>query len=269
MSQQRPRLNKFQAELIHINKGNANFEKWVVLPDIHRPFHNKVLWDKVIRCLYDMGKSLTGVVLAGDYLDLYTLGSYNDNSLRNLRNITLGSEYADGNQGLDELDYLQCKKVYIYGNHEDRYFRTVEKGDNAKYGDALKSPTEALRLRERGYEVLENWKDDTYTVGAYLDVMHGVYTTVHSAKKHLDMTGHSCMFGHSHRVQMYRNGDKASFNIGTLCNIWDNCFGYTGRLARMQWSNGFATVIVDSNGFYYADQINIYNDKFYCNGKLY
>lgn len=220
----------------------------------------------------DQRKSITGVVIAGDFLDLYTLGSYNENSLYNLRHLSLDDEYESGNDGLDELESVLpkgAKKHYLWGNHCDRYNREVAKGDRAKYGTALMSPTDALRLRERGYKVYENWMDDYVTLGKHLDVFHGVYVGPNAARKHLEKTGHSCMFGHSHLIQSYRTGERASYNIGTLADIWGKGFKYCPRLRRLEWANGFAQVFIDSHGRFYVDQISVYNDSFFANGKLY
>ena len=270
----RPRLNTFEYGLIKNHK-NPTMQKWLVLPDVHRPFHNKILWDKIIKYISDNKQNIYGIVLSGDYLDLFTLGSYNENSLKNLTGITLESEYDDGIKGLDELDNAlgkykkSCKKYFLYGNHEDRYFREVAKGDNAKYGNSLLSPTEALRLRERGYEVKENWKDDFFTLGSYLDVIHGFYCGIHTAKKHLDMTHKSVMFGHTHRVQMYRHGDKAAYNIGWLGDVKNKVYNYMQRFQKDLWANGFAEVYINDDGNYYVNQISIYNDCFFINGKMY
>jgi len=253
----------------------SKVQKWLILPDVHRPFHNKVLWDKIMAYIGDNKNNIYGIVLSGDYMDMFTLGSYNADSLKNLTGITLESEYDDALRGLDEIDNAlkdkkhSCKKVYIYGNHEDRYFREVAKGDNAKYGSALQSPIKALRLREKGYEVLTNWKDDFYTLGEHLDIMHGVYCGIHTAKKHLDMTMRSVMFGHTHRVQMFRQGDSASFNIGWLGDAKSSAYNYMPRMQKLVWSNGFAEVFINDIGDFYVNQISIYNDCFLINGKMY
>jgi hypothetical protein len=76
-----------------------------------------------------MGTDLYGICLAGDYLDLYTLGSYNSMSLGLLEGIDLGYEYEDGLNGLIELQSALpdgCKKLFLYGNHEDRYFNLAQ-----------------------------------------------------------------------------------------------------------------------------------------------
>lgn len=63
---------------------NKTLQRWLVVSDVHRPFHNQILWQKLLRLISELGTNLHGIVLAGDYLDLYTLGSYNAESLANL-----------------------------------------------------------------------------------------------------------------------------------------------------------------------------------------
>jgi predicted phosphodiesterase len=269
-------LKKYQDYLDSIrpatNRNLVKLEKWIVISDVHRPFHNKVLWSKVLKLIKDMGTGLHGIVVAGDYLDLYTLGSYNTESLANLSGLTLQDEYIDGLQGIDELEQVlhkKAKKVYLYGNHEDRYFRHIKEKDNAKYGGALLNPVEALYLNEKNWTVLTDWQSDYFTLGEHLDVIHGIYTSVHSAKTHLDKTGHSVMFGHTHRVQCYHTGNKASYNIGGLYDINSKGFTYMPRLQRQMWANGFALVNINDNGEFYVEQINVWNDCFLAEGKMY
>ena len=248
------------------------FERWVVVTDVHRPFHNQILWSKLMRLINDMGTTLTGVVLGGDYLDLFTLSSHNAESMGSLMGMTLQDEYLDGIQGIDEIEQAGHKgmiKKFLYGNHEDRYFRHVNEKDNAKYGGALVNPVEALRLTERGWDVKTNWKDDYFTLGEHLDVIHGIYTSVHSAKTHLDKTGHSVIFGHTHRVQCFHSGNKAAFNIGGLFDMNSRGFKYMPRFQRNVWANGFAIVNVSDSGEYWVEQINIWNNKFLANGRMY
>jgi predicted phosphodiesterase len=247
-------------------------EKWLVVSDVHRPFHNKVLWSKLLQLIKDLGSSLYGFVLAGDYLDLYTLGSYNTESLANLSGLTLQDEYIDGLEGMDDLNKAlrkDCKKYFLFGNHEDRYFRHIKEKDNAKYGGALLNPVEALYLHEKGWEVKTDWMSDYFTLGDHLDVIHGIYTSVNAAKTHLDKTQHSVMFGHTHRVQCFHNGNKAAYNIGGLYDIKSKGFNYMQRLQRETWANGFAIVNINDDGEFYVEQVNVWADKFLAEGKIY
>jgi len=247
-------------------------EKWLVVSDVHRPFHNKALWSKLLQLIKDLGGSLYGIVLAGDFLDLYTLGSYNSESLANLSGLTLQDEYIDGLEGMDDLNKVlrkNAKKYFLFGNHEDRYFRHIKEKDNAKYGGALLNPIEALYLNENGWEVKTDWISDYFTLGEHLDVIHGIYTSVHSAKTHLDKTNHSVMFGHTHRVQCYHSGNKAAYNIGGLYDIKSKGFSYMPRLQRQTWANGFAIVNINDEGEFYVEQVNVWNDCFLAEGKMY
>jgi predicted phosphodiesterase len=250
---------------------DKSLQRWIVISDVHRPFHNQKLWNKLLQLINDMGSSLYGIVIAGDYLDLYTLGSYNNESLANLSNITLQDEYLDGLQGIDEINsaFKGAKKLFLFGNHEDRYFRHIKEKDNAKYGGALINPIEALYLHERGWITKTDWQSDYFTLGKHLDIVHGVYTSIHAAKAHLDKTQHSVMFGHTHRVQCFHQGNRAAFNIGGLYDIKSKGFNYMPRFQRQLWANGFALVNVTDNGDFYVEQVNVWADKFLANGKMY
>jgi len=250
---------------------DKSLQRWLVISDVHRPFHNQTLWNKLLQLVNDMGSSLYGIVIAGDYLDLYTLGSYNNESLANLSNITLQDEYLDGLQGIDEINsaFKGAKKLFLFGNHEDRYFRHIKEKDNAKYGGALINPVEALYLHERGWITKTDWQSDYFTLGKHLDIVHGVYTSIHAAKAHLDKTQHSVIFGHTHRVQCFHQGNRAAFNIGGLYDIKSKGFNYMPRFQRQLWANGFALVNVTDNGDFYVEQVNVWADKFLANGKMY
>jgi predicted phosphodiesterase len=250
---------------------DKSLQRWIVISDVHRPFHNQTLWNKLLQLINDMGSSLYGIVIAGDYLDLYTLGSYNNESLANLSNITLQDEYIDGLQGIDEINsaFKGAKKLFLFGNHEDRYFRHIKEKDNAKYGGALINPVEALYLHERGWITKTDWQSDYFTLGKHLDIVHGVYTSIHAAKAHLDKTQHSVMFGHTHRVQCFHQGNRAAFNIGGLYDIKSKGFNYMPRFQRQLWANGFALVNLTDNGDFYVEQVNVWADKFLANGKMY
>jgi predicted phosphodiesterase len=241
---------------------------WFVLPDAHYPYQNEKLMQKVFKCISD--NDVTGVCISGDWLDLFTLGSYNADSLGLLRNITLTEEYAAGLKGIQDLEQAlpaEATRAFIFGNHEDRYFREMYKRDISKYGEELQNPADALHLKQYGYEVLTNWKDDFYTIGD-LDVMHGIYCNIHTAKKHLEMHGRSVMFGHTHRVQTHFTAHEAAFNIGCLADIPNAAFNYMPRMQKENWSNSFSAVRV-IGGKSYVEMITVRNDKFIFNGKIY
>ena len=247
-------------------------EKWLVISDVHRPFHDVKLWDKVLKLVRDLGSELYGIVIAGDYLDLFTLGSYNEESLGLLKDFDLDFEYRDGLNGIIELEsaaHKGVKKCFLFGNHEDRYFRTLNKKDNAKFGAALKNPVEALQLYDRGWQVKTKYKDDFFLLGEHLEVIHGNFHNVHAAKTHLDKLGKSVMFGDTHRIQTFREGDKAAYNIGGLFDMNNKAFSYAPRTQRRVWANGFAIVNITADGCYFAEVVNVWDGRFFANGRMY
>lgn len=237
----------------------------------HVPFHNKKLHKSIVNLLSERGNEFKGFHLIGDFVDLNPLSSHDKGRFTVIPGLTLDDEYAVGNEVLD--DYLihlnkDCWKTFLYGNHEDRYNRWMSVMDNAK--TPLISPEDGLRLKNRGFNVRTNWKEDYVVLGNRFQLFHGIYFNIHNAKKHLDVFNESCAYVHTHRVQMFRSGNKAAHNIGTCADISHKAFGYASRAMKENWSNGFAIAIVDSNGEVHLNQIvPDKNGNFYFGGVKY
>jgi hypothetical protein len=247
-------------------------ETWLVLFDPHAPFHDAVLWEKTCRLASDFGRDLTGVVLGGDFLDMASLSGHSADSLRQLRLTTLTDEYRVGSSLLDDLDSAipaDARKEYLYGNHEDRYWRELDKGDRGKYGSELTSPTVGLSLIERGYRVQEDWKEGVVQLGDHLDVLHGLYCGVHCAKKHLDEFQNSVMHGHTHRSQSFVWGKRAAYSVGGLFDRDSHAFKYMPRPQRLKWSNMLAIVRIDPQRDYHVEPVHIHEKRFYAAGRFY
>lgn len=243
----------------------------VVLGCNHVPFHNKTLHEGIREFLRDFKKDIKGFHLIGDFADLNTLSSHDKGKFTAVPGLTLDKEYKTCNDELDKFDSVlpqDCWKTYLYGNHEDRYNRWMKGMDNAK--TPLKSPEDALDLWNRGYQVKTSWSQDFFTLGSHLDIFHGIYFSIHSAKAHMDKLRGSCMYVHTHRTQTYVEGDTASFNIGACADFKSAAFGYASRAMKSQWSNGFAVVMIDSNGRFYTTQVMVDKEgHFYFAGKKY
>lgn len=257
-------------------------EKHLVLPDVHFPFQNEKLWAATMRLVVDIRDQLDGIIISGDFVDCYSLGKYNCNSLYLLKELSLDHEYECAAKGIDDLHNAlgapgrkkRKRLEFIYGNHEDRHRRHLISGDNAKVGKALITPAEGMRLRERGWNVREDWQQDYVLLGSQLEVSHGNYTTLHPCKMHLDRMGRldtfhgSAMFGHSHRWSTLVVGKTGAFNIGFMGDKTSKGFAYRGR-EREAWVNGMAIVDVDTDGDYWAQPIQCWKSSFIYNGKRY
>ena len=237
----------------------------------HIPFDNQAMTRGMIELIGDLGDKLKGLHLIGDFLDMNSLSSH-DKGRKPLPGVTLSSEYKEANIVLDRIDAIlpkNCEKNYMYGNHEDRYLRYMSSSDNAKLGSSLISPEEGLKLEERGYNVLTNWKKDKIKLGNHLDLIHGEFTNIHTAKKHLDSFRGSIMFVHTHRIQMHIESKVGGFNIGFGGDKDSPVFNYATRAMKETWANGFALVDIDEDGYFHVTQITMFNDCFYYNGKKY
>lgn len=242
---------------------------WIIVGCVHIPSHNTVFYQSFLKFLIEYANKIKGIIIAGDFIDMEALGSFAKGSL-GYHN--LDEEYTEANNVLNTISEILPKsvqKIYIYGNHEARYFKYMQQVDNSKLGLALQSPTVALKLVERGYHVFEDWKKSYVTIGSYLDVLHGEFFNIHTAKKHLDTYRRSCLYFHTHRKQIYIEGNEGAFNCGSMANFSSSSFGYASRSMIDSWSNAFAVVNIDKEGYYHVDIPTWMNNKFIFGNKIY
>tara|TARA_R110000764_G_scaffold172593_1_gene259418 strand:+ start:1575 stop:2306 length:732 start_codon:yes stop_codon:yes gene_type:complete len=237
----------------------------------HVPFEHKRLHANILQLIEDNKRIVKGFHLLGDFLDLNALSSHDKGKFTAVRGLTLDDEYEAGNVLLDRFDRVlpsNCWKTYMYGNHEDRYNRWMSNMDNAK--TPLGSPKEELKLNQRGYQVKTSWSQDYFTLGRDFDIFHGIYFSVHNGKAHLDKLRRSCGYVHTHRSQVYREGQMAAYNLGGCADFSAPAFNYATRPMKSQWANGFGVNMIDADGRSNVTQIHVNPDgSFYYGGKQY
>jgi hypothetical protein len=234
----------------------------------HAPWQNKHMYEATLNYL-DREVDITGIIIAGDAVDLNSLSSHDSGKLP-IPGVNLDWEYEQANKFFDEIDELNVRvKKYLFGNHEDRYLRVIKNVDVAKYGSALKSPIEGLKLEERGYEVFQDWKNDKISIGKYLDVNHGEFLNVHTAKKTIDTYRKSILYFHTHRFQIYVEGNVGGFNMGFGGNINAPIFNFATRAMKTSWFNSSALVTLDEDGYYHVQPLLFINNKLVINGISY
>jgi len=237
----------------------------------HVPFHNKQLHRGIMEMIKDHKDNIKGFHLLGDFLDLNPLSFHDKGKFTAVPGLTLNDEYQIGSDLLHDFDSVLPKdvwKTYIYGNHEDRYNRWMSNMDNAK--TPLVSPEEGLRLWQKGYNVKTSWSQDFVTIGKDFDIFHGIYFSIHNAKAHLDKLRRSCAYVHTHRSQVYREGQMAAYNLGACADFTSKAFNYATRPMKAQWANGFGINMVDEHGTSHVTQIHVTPDgHFYFGGKKY
>ncbi len=230
---------------------------WLVSGCWHFPFHNKNFFSaycKLLRYLESTGE-LKGHCLIGDILDMHSMSHHGKGKV-SVPGYDMTREYAEANECMDAMDLDGLvQRHYFYGNHEDWYFKYMSKVDAAKLGTGvIKSPTEALGLEDRGYEVQEDFNRAYHCVGD-IELIHGEYVTQHAAFQHLQKMKRSVMFVHTHRMGSFHEGDLSAYNIGWGGNEEAPVFNYASGVAKEPWVNGCAVIRVDNDGKSHVSQL--------------
>lgn len=263
---------EFSPKFIEIKNPGTYF----VTGCVHAPWHNKKMFNAIYNYIIKEGVELSGVILDGDIVDLHSLSRHDVGNIP-LEGVTLDWEYREANKFLDEIDDLMSginvvsnpDKIFIYGNHEDRYNRTVNMIDISKYGKALLSPSDGLKLADRGYSILDDWRSGHVKFGNKLEINHGEFVNVHTAKKTIDTYRKSVLYFHTHRFQIYTEGLVGGWNMGWGGDINADVFNYATRAMKSSWMNGAALVTLDKDGYYYVQPLLYLNNKLIVNGKYY
>jgi len=238
---------------------------WVCIFDAHVPFQNKKMFESINHLIQSIRPF--GLVLGGDFLDLNSLSAH-DRGKVPIPGLTLGKEYNEGNNVLDTLEtYPFKRKVYLWGNHENRHNRYIKDSDNSKIRDAIRGPMEALNLIKRGYEVYENYPTDEFMLGD-IKVYHGESFGQHCAYNDLQKIKKSVMFGHVHRQQSFHEREVEAHTIGSSADHTSPAFSYATRLQRQSWCNGLAIVTV-INGKSFVETVRYKHGKIVFGGKPY
>lgn len=237
----------------------------------HAPFHNKKQFNTTYKFLQKEGIKLQGLILNGDFLDLNSLSSH-DKGQMPLEGVKLGWEYREGSKvirELESLDYTPSATFdFLYGNHSDRYLRRMKELESHKVSDVIPSPEQGLNLGSH-WDVHNNWKEDFVKLGKYLNVFHGEFTNIHTAKKHLDTYRESVAYNHTHRFQTYVEGMMGAYNGGFAGDIDSPVFGYATRAMKKSWLNNMDLIHIDTDGYYHMQPLNFINNRLIVNGRKY
>lgn len=241
----------------------------IVLPDVHVPFENELILNGILELLGEYQDKIASFTILGDFIDGLGFSKHNLNQVP-LKDYSMGIEYKKGNFWLNKFDMFldpEVEKNFLYGNHEDRYTRFMSDINNSVLNGAVKSPEEALNLKERGYNVKTNWKNDYFRI-VDIDIFHGQYVNEYATKTHIMKNKGNVMFGHTHRVATLNTGQFKGYNIGFLGDILSPGFDYVSRFEKGDWRNAFS-IISKINNKSVVTVIECVDNKFAFGGKIY
>lgn len=247
-------------------------KRWVIINDVHCPYHDSVLFYKLLAAIKIMQPY--GFIINGDFGDFASISRHTQNSSYYAKkNLTLSEEYNECNKLLDLIDSVlptHCQKVFLMGNHSIRVAKFLQTGDNANLGTALKGVTESLLLKERGYEVIEEWPNGYYElVPGHLIVEHGFYLGMNAAKQHIDKNNISVIHGHNHKMTLWTTEKHIGLSNGGLFDKNSEGMAYAYRGSRSQWQNGFCVVDIAEDGRYGITPIVMAKGGFFLDGVHY
>jgi hypothetical protein len=242
---------------------------YVILGCMHFPFHNKWMWEAVLKIISDL-KDLKGIVLAGDILDMHSISRHSKGKIT-LPDYDLTQEYEETNIELDKLDQAignkEIVKEYFYGNHEDWFNQWGVDTDNWKLGEAGAISPYNYCFKKRGYNCQFNWKTAKVMIGD-IKVIHGEWVNIHSAYKHMQMLHERVIFFHTHRFNTFHESKLYGLNCGWGGDQTKKVFNYMSESQKVKWKNGFCIVNVTDEGIFPVP-LPFENKKFYYRGKIY
>ncbi len=197
----------------------ADNKTYVVVPDIHVPFHDPAFLS-IVKKVAKIAKP-DGFIQLGDALDFWQVSRFDKNPLRKQTLAEDGKIYHGILQEWAEIIPFGGVIHQLEGNHEDRLRRYI--WANAKeLAGLVQTVPQMIGLRDLGVRTvwhdLSNYK--SCQIGDAL-IHHGHYYNMHVAMGNLTRYGKSLITGHTHRYQYVSNGERFSVTLGHGSNEYE------------------------------------------------
>lgn len=244
---------------------NKDWEKSIVINDIHIPFHDP----KVIKLLFRFIKWFKPkkVFINGDLLDCWAISKFDKNPKDGT---SLNDEIRIGRKFLQDLRALDKDMdiIWIYGNHEYRFQQYLISQAPELIGLNGLSLAEQMNVKDYGVKVVFSGLKESFIpygrlyIGHYNKVAkHGGYTV----KSLIDDKGVSVIQGHTHRFGSHLR----TLLDGTVLGGWENaclCSLRPNYVLNPNWQHGFSVVWKKKNGRFMVEQVPIIHYKFFYGG---
>lgn len=245
-------------------------EHVIYLPDIHVPVEDKETMAAVEAYMAD--HHWDEIIYGGDFLNMDSISSHNENNLRAIAATSIYDEAKAGNVMLNRHERITptCKRrTFLTGNHENRIERYINANPQLR---GLIEVDKLLKLEKRGYKYVPFWeKGKTHRVGKAVFI-HGEYTNAHHAAATVGAYGTNVFYGHTHDIQSHskttkgNNKTKIGQSLGCL-------LAYSQEYMRgtpSKWQQGFGVFWFLPDGFFNYMPVHIFNHRFVSpEGRLY
>lgn len=231
------------------------------LPDVHIPYHDR----DALKLAIDHGIEYdpTHVLLSGDFIDFFSISNWE----KDPRERDLGNELRTANEVLDYLQgvFSNCKFIFKVGNHEERWDRYIMLRAPELFGlDQFSLPL-ALKLKERGIDFVT---DKRPIKAGHLYIIHGhefkwgISNPVNPARGFYLRAKTNCLGHHLHQSSAHAEKDLrgeivSTWSTGCLCEL------HPDYAPINKWNNGFATINVETNGYFEVRNLKILEGRIF------
>jgi hypothetical protein len=218
---------------------------WLVLGDIHIPFHEPRAIESAIK--YGQAQGVTGILFNGDLQDCAAVSFWPSKRKRDFdKEVEVLIDFLD----FIEHEFPVAQKVWLPGNHEYRLPRYYQQKAPELIGLPLLSIDSVLGLEFRGIEMLD-YKQ--IVMAGKLPIVHGdqfpfISRSVNPARGLFMRTKSWALCSHCHTTSEHTEKNihgkiLTTWSTGCLCDLSPDYFPYGNN-----WNFGFAVVNVEKNG---------------------
>lgn len=239
----------------------------LVVSDLQIPFHDT----RVMPLLYEFTSiwAPDALIVNGDLADCYSFSSYDRDPDKVVR---MDAEIEGVNEFFTKMAEIPIK-IWLGGNHEDRWRKTLWRAVSLGYSGqnmmltslAMKAagsmnPDDIVKyVFDTARHGVTYWPYGHYVALAQgnLIVTHGFRLSQHSAytaKMIFERLGKSAIVGHSHRQGVYRittlHGTFGVWETGCLCRLDPEYVQFPN------WQQGWVAVTIEDD-YWYVEQIPV------------
>jgi len=159
----------------------------------------------------------------------------------------------------------RAKNIILTGNHD--FWLTEESNRDSRYGEMNAWPAIMDRIAGSGlpYELIDinrPWK-----ASRHLHYIHGTYTNIHHAKKHVDAFHRTLLYGHTHDIQEHTAVspiDVTEIYYGKSCGCLCNRNPVYSRNRPFRFAHGFSIAYILNDETFSETTIRIINSSHFC-----
>lgn len=238
--------------------------KYLVMSDLHVPYHNEQAIESALRAGKDAG--CKNLVLNGDFMDFYKLSRWDQNPQARNPDSELKT-------GAEVINYLsdsfpkEAVRVFKVGNHEARYHSYLYQRAPALVGIEDFELEKILPLQKNNWQFIHSKQE--YRLGK-LPMLHGhelprgLTDPVNIGRGVYLRVAGTAMVGHWHRTSTHVETTGLDerlvpcYSLGCLCDLKPE-YATINR-----WNHGFAIVTVGERGKYQVENMIIHDGEVFA-----